>query len=172
MLCNLQFVKIKAIDGADIDGADDWVTSSRFVENEDTTSSAKSVPGRCLFGLIVATIVPQILFPLHFYGVLLWIETEVSVLYHRVLSDNSFRWFEEEMTYLSAYSAVATNYFNMVEWLALQVEGDFSTVTASLVHFLRRVHIGWIRNVWRIVGGRHCSTVVNFDLQWLGVEIL
>ena len=53
-----------------------------------------------------------------------------------MLSDNPFRWFEEEMTYLSAYSAVAINYFDLVERLALQVERDFSTVTASLKHIL------------------------------------
>ena len=89
-----------------------------------------------------------------------------------MLSENPFHWFDEEMTYLSAYSAVAINYFDLVEWLALQVERDFSTVTASLVHFLRRVDIGWIRNVWRIIGRLNCSTVVRSDLQWLGVEIL
>ena len=76
------------------------------------------------------------------------------------------------MTYLSAYSAVAINYFDLVEWLALQVERDFSTVTASLIRFLRRVDIGWIRNVWRIIGRLNCSTIVRSDLQWLGVEIL
>ena len=66
---NLQFVKIKAIDGADIDGADIGVTPSRLVESEDTTSSAESVPGS-LFGFRIAAIVPHILFPLDFYGVL------------------------------------------------------------------------------------------------------
>ena len=91
VLFDLQFVKIKAIDGADIDGADDWVTSSRLVDSENTTSGAESVPGRRLFRFIVAAVVPHILCTLDFYGVLLWVETEVSVLYHRVLSDNLFR---------------------------------------------------------------------------------
>lgn len=171
MLFNLQFVKIKAIDGADIEGAD-IVTPSRLVENEDTTSSAESVPSTRLFGFVIAAIVPQILFTLDFEGVLQRIETEISVLYRRVLSDDPLRCFEEEMTYLSANSAVAINYFDLVEWLALQVECDFSTVTASLIHFLRRFDIGWIRNVWRIIGGPNCSTLVRSDLQWLGVEIL
>ena len=76
------------------------------------------------------------------------------------------------MTYLSAYSAVAINYFDLVERLALQVERDFSTVTASIIHILRRVDIGWIRNVWRFIGRLNCSTIVRIDLQWLGVEIL
>lgn len=76
------------------------------------------------------------------------------------------------MAYLSAYSAVAINYIDLVEWLALQIERDFSTVTASLVHFLRRVNIGWIRNVWRSIDRLHRSAIVNNDLQWLGVEIL
>ena len=40
------------------------------------------------------------------------------------------------MTYLTAYIAVAFNYFDIVEWLALQIERDFSTVTASLIHFV------------------------------------
>lgn len=80
VLFDLQFVKIKAIDGADIDGADDWVTSSRLVDSENTTSGAKSVPGRRLFRFIVAAVVPHILFTLDFYGVLLWVETEISVL--------------------------------------------------------------------------------------------
>ena len=66
---NLQFVKIKVINGADIDGADIGVTSPRLVKNEDTTSSAESVPGS-LFGFIIAAIVPHILFTLDFYGVL------------------------------------------------------------------------------------------------------
>lgn len=66
---NLQFVKINAINGADIDGADIGVTPSRLVEREDTTGSAESVPGS-LFGFEIAAIVPQILFTLDFYGVL------------------------------------------------------------------------------------------------------
>ena len=82
VLFDLQLVKINAIDGADIDGADDRVIPSRLVDSEDTTSSAESVPGGCLFRFIVAAIVPHILFTLDFYGVLLWVETEVSVLYH------------------------------------------------------------------------------------------
>ena len=76
------------------------------------------------------------------------------------------------MTYLSAYSAVAINYFDIVEWLALQVERDFSTVTASLIHLLRCVDIGWIRDVWRFIGGLNSSTIVRRNLQWLGIEIL
>ena len=171
VLLDLQFVKINAIDAADIDGADDRVIPSRLVDSEDTTSSAESVPGRRLFRFIVAAIVPHILFTLDFYCVLLWVEKEVSVLYNRVLSDNPFRWFEE-MTYLSAYSAVAMNYFDLVEWFTLQGERDFSAVTASRIHFLRRIHIGWFRNVWRSIDRLHCSTIVDIDLQWLGVEIL
>ena len=69
VLSNLQFVKIKAIDGADIDGADNGVTPSRLIENEDTTCSAESVPGS-LFGFKITAIVPHILFTLDFYGVL------------------------------------------------------------------------------------------------------
>ena len=89
-----------------------------------------------------------------------------------MLSDNPFRWFKREIRYLGAYSAVAINYFDIVEWLALQVERDFSTVTASLIHLLRRVDIGWIRHVWRIIGGLKSSTIVSLDLQWFRVEIL
>lgn len=88
-----------------------------------------------------------------------------------MLSDNPFHWFEET-TYLSAYSAVAINYFDLVEWFALQGERNFSAVTASRIQFLRRIHIGWFRNVWRSIDRLHCSTIVDIDLQWLGVEIL
>ena len=86
--------------------------------------------------------------------------------------DSPFGWLKEEMTYPRAYIAVTINYFRIVEWLALQVERDFSTVTASLIYFLRRVYIRWIWNVWWFIGGRKCSPVVHIDLQWLGVEIL
>ena len=129
------------------------------------------MPRRRLFRFIVATIVPHILFTLDFYGVLLWVETEVSVLCQRVLSDSSFRWFNE-LTYLGAYSTVAIDYFDLVKRFALQRERDFSAVTASLVQFLRRVYVGRVRNVWRSINRLHCSTIVNNDLQWLGVEIL
>lgn len=76
------------------------------------------------------------------------------------------------MTYPRAYIAVAINYFDIVEWLALQIERDLSTVTASLIDFLRRVDIGWVWNVWRSICGRNCSPVVHIDLQWLGIKIL
>lgn len=76
------------------------------------------------------------------------------------------------MTYPRAYIAVAINNFEIVEWLALQTERDFSTVTASLVHFLRCVDIGRIWNVWWFVGRLKSSAVVHINLQWLRVKIL
>ena len=76
------------------------------------------------------------------------------------------------MTYLTAYIAVAFNYFDIVEWLALQIERDFSTVTTSLIHFLRRVNIGWIWNIWWFIGRLKSSAVVHIDLQWRRVKIL
>ena len=69
MLSNLQLVKIKAIDSADVDGADNGVTPSRLVEDEHTTCIAESVPGS-LFGFKITAIVPHILFTLDFYGIL------------------------------------------------------------------------------------------------------
>ena len=76
------------------------------------------------------------------------------------------------MTYPRAYIAVAINNFKIVEWLALQIERDFSTVTASLIHFLGRIDIGWIWNVWWFIGRLKSSAVVHIDLQWLRVKIL
>ena len=76
------------------------------------------------------------------------------------------------MTYPRAYIAVAINNFKIVEWLALQIERDFSTVTASLIHFLGHVDIGWIWNVWWFIGRLKSSAVVHIDLQWLRVKIM
>ena len=76
------------------------------------------------------------------------------------------------MTYPRAYIAVAINYFDIFEWLALQIERDLPTVTASLIDFLRRVDIGRVWNVWRSICGRNCSPVVHIDLQLLRIKIL
>lgn len=74
-LLNLQFVKIKAIDSANVDRLylNLAIRQSRRVENEDTTSSAESVPGS-RFGFMIAAIVPQILFTLDFDRILWRIE--------------------------------------------------------------------------------------------------
>ena len=65
-LRDLQFVKVEAIDSANVDRP--YLTLDmqfRRIENEDTTSGAESVPN-VLFGFIIAAIVPQILFTLDF----------------------------------------------------------------------------------------------------------
>ena len=76
------------------------------------------------------------------------------------------------MTYPRAYIAVAINNFKIFDWLALQIERDFPTVTASLVHFLGLVDLGWIWNVWWLIGRLESSAVVHIDLQWLSVKVL
>ena len=76
------------------------------------------------------------------------------------------------MTYPRAYIAVAIHNFKIVEWLALQIERDFSTVTASLIHFLGFVDMRWIWDVWWFVGRLKSGAVVHIDLQWLRVKVL
>ena len=66
-LLNLQFVKIKAIDSASVNRLLSRLGIRHFrrIKNEDTASSAESVPDS-LFGFMIAAVVPQILFTLDF----------------------------------------------------------------------------------------------------------
>lgn len=74
-LLNLQFVKIEAIDSANVNRQYSRLGIRQFrrIENEDTTSSAEPVPGS-LVGFMIAAVVPQILFTLDFDRVIKRIE--------------------------------------------------------------------------------------------------